>query len=83
MPAAPSLCRWSTVFARENDEDVELRRNLSMSAWDTSARARKSTFSYGRLDCMHVAHPVGVLLHNAALQRGARPVALDECIPSS
>jgi ribosome biogenesis GTPase A len=74
--------RWSTVFARENDEDVEQRRNLSMSPWDTSARIRKSTFSYGRLECMHVAHPVGVLLHNAALHRGSGLVDLDEYLQS-
>jgi ribosome biogenesis GTPase A len=74
--------RWSTVFARENDEDVELRRNLSMAPWDSSARARKSTFSYGRLECMHVAHPVGVLLHNAALHRGSGLVDLDEYLQS-
>ncbi len=76
------LHRWSTVFARENDQDVELRRNLSMTAWDTSARARKATFAYDRPDCMHVPHPVGVLLHNAALQRGAGLVALDEYLES-
>jgi hypothetical protein len=33
--------KWSTVFARESDEDVELRRNLSMAPWDAGARARK------------------------------------------
>ena len=74
--------RWSTVFARENDGDVELRRNLSMSPWDTTARARRETFAYDRLDCMHVQHPVGVLLHNAALQLGAGPLALDEYLES-
>ncbi len=82
LPKSRCCLRWSTVFARENDEDVELRRNLSMSPWDMSARARKSTFTYGRPDCMHVAHPVGVLLHNTALQRGAGLLALDEYLES-
>ena len=38
----------------------------------------RPTFTYGRPDCMHIAHPVGVALHNAALQRGGGLVALDE-----
>ena len=33
--------KWSTVFARESDADVELRRNLSMAPWDVGARARR------------------------------------------
>jgi ribosome biogenesis GTPase A len=82
LPNSRRHLRWSTVFARENDEDVELRRNLSMAPWDMSARAQKSTFTYGRPDCMHVAHPVGVLLHNTALQRGAGLLALDEYLES-
>lgn len=53
-----------------------------MSPWDASARARKTTFTYGRPDCMHVPHPVGVLLHNAALHRGAGLVDLEEYLQS-
>lgn len=69
--------RWSTVFVRENDADVEARRIAADAPLDTSLRGRPIRAELPRHDAV-LDHPQGVGLLGGGLGSGADPESLHE-----
>lgn len=68
--------KWSTVFAREDDTEVERRRNASADVLDISKRGQPWTAASDSHAA--ISHPKGVVLHSVGAAAAAGTSSLSD-----